>query len=892
MMTSAAPTHINAATRRLLLRDGSAAGIRLSCSDDRADMQRFFGELSPASRRLRFLAATNPTQELLTHLCTNDPGDAVTLVVVRRTDEGSHIIGVGSYFRTSATSAEVAFAVDDRFHGKGIATALLDRLAEIGCGEGFDYFFASVLSENLEMLDVFRDSGFEAHSTAEQGTVEVRLSLRPSVSHDAAADERDRLATIASLRTILTPRSVAVIGASRRESNLGRRVLDSLTAGGFQGEIYPVNPAASELAGRRCYESVRSLPAGIDLAVIAVPREAVLTTVDDCASIGVKGLVIISAGFAEADSRGRELQKELVERVRGYGMRMVGPNCMGIINNEPSVRLNASFADRIPAHGGITLASQSGGLGLAVLELAARRQLGLSTFVSLGNKADISGNDLLQYAEQDPRTSVVLLYLESLGNPRRFGQLARRVSRTKPIVVVKAGRTAAGSRAAASHTAGLAASELAIDGLFQQAGVIRADTIDELFDIATCLDLQPLPRGRRVAILTNAGGPGILAADACVGAGLEVPATCGGRSNPCDLIASAGADAYRQALETALASDDVDAVISIYTTINRTDTAPILESIQQVVADDRARGGSPKPVLICTVASPDTPPLRAGDETLPVFEFPEQAARALGKVAAYASWRATPPGGSLSFERMRLHEARELCRKVAHARGDTWLTTQEINQLMGAADLYLASGVLTHSADEAVALARIFGYPVVAKIVSANAVHKTEVGGVRLHLATDASVRSAFTELCAIAQERLGGVFEGILIQPMVANGTETLIGLSQDPTFGPLVAFGLGGVHVELFRDVAFRMAPLTDRDADELMRSIRGFPLLQGYRDRKPADVLAIRDVLLKLSYLGDAVPELLELEFNPVIAMPAGQGCHIVDVRARVGPVRRMA
>ena len=441
-----------------------------------------------------------------------------------------------------------------------------------------------------------------------------------------------------------------MIGASRRQSNLGRRVLDSLTACGFQGEIYAVNPAASELAGRRCHASVRNLPAGIDLAVIAVPRDAVLPTVDDCASIGVKGLVIISAGFAEADSRGRELQTELVERVRGYGMRMVGPNCMGIINNEPSVRLNASFADRIPAHGGITLASQSGGLGLAVLELAARRQLGLSTFVSLGNKADISGNDLLQYAEQDPRTSVVLLYLESLGNPRRFGQLARRVSRTKPIVVVKAGRTAAGSRAAASHTAGLAASELAIDGLFQQAGVIRADTIDELFDIATCLDLQPLPRGRRVAILTNAGGPGILAADACVGAGLEVPATCGGRSNPCDLIASAGADAYRRALKRC--SRPMTWTRSSRSTPPSTGPTPhrfsrAFNRWSPAIASAAVPGNQ---FSICTVASPDTPSPSGRRRNASRFRISRTGARALGKVAAYASWRATPPGGSLPFE--------------------------------------------------------------------------------------------------------------------------------------------------------------------------------------------------------------------------------------------------
>ena len=431
-----------ASTSRLVLRDGSTAGVRPATVSDRAAMRRFFEELSPESRRLRFLAAANASEELLTRLCDNrDPHKALTLIVCRRADRGTQIIGVGSYFAGSEASAEAAFAVDDRFHGRGIATALLERLAGFGRDQNFEYFSASVLPENYEMLSVFRDSGFDVHSTTDAGVVEVRLSLQSSSASIAAADERDRQATIASLRAILQPRTVAVIGASRRISNLGRRVLESLLGSGFKGPIYPVNPSAAELHGERCYFSARDLPAGIDLAIIAVPRESVLEAVDDCAAAGVKGIVVISAGFAETDDRGRELQAELVERVRGHGMRMVGPNCMGVINTSPAIGLNASFAERLPPPGRIALASQSGGLGLAVLNLAATRQIGLSTFVSLGNKADVSGNDLLQFGESDPGTSTILLYLESFGNPRRFAQLARRIGRTKPIVVVKAGRT-------------------------------------------------------------------------------------------------------------------------------------------------------------------------------------------------------------------------------------------------------------------------------------------------------------------------------------------------------------------------------------------------------------------------------------------------------------------
>jgi acyl-CoA synthetase (NDP forming) len=735
------------------------------------------------------------------------------------------------------------------------------------------------------MLDVFRDSGFDVFSTTEAGTVEVRLSLQPSTTSIAAADERARQATIASLRAILEPRAVAVLGASRRKSNLGRRVLESLMSSGFTGPIYPVNPSVSELHGVRCYASARELPAGVDLAIVAVPRESVLAAIDNCAAAGIKGIVVISAGFAETDARGRELQAELVERVRGYGMRMVGPNCMGVINTNPAVGLNASFAERLPPPGRIALASQSGGLGLAVLNLAAARQIGLSTFVSLGNKADISGNDILQYAEHDPSTSVVLLYLESFGNPRRFGQLARRVSRTKPIVVVKSGRTVAGHRAAASHTAGLAASELAVDGLFRQAGVIRADTIDEMFDLAACVDSQPLPPGRRVAILTNAGGPGILAADACVAGGLDVQATVAGITNPIDLIASADGAAYLDTMTKLLAADDVDAILAIYTTIESARTDEMLSSIAKGVVEGRRLGFTGKPVVVCTMASSDTAPLHAGDEILPVYEFPEQAARALGKAAEYAAWRAAPAGALVPFKDMRVREAREMCREIGRTRGDSWLTTQELHQLLHAADMRLAPAVLAHSADEAARLARVFGFPVVAKLASPQALHKTEVGGVRLHLANEQSVRTAFAELWATAEQALGGSLEGVLIQPMVTNATETLVGLTQDPMFGPLVAFGLGGTQVELFRDVAFRIAPLTDRDVDEMIHSVRGFPLLQGYRNRPQADLRALRDVLLKVSYLGAQIPELAELEFNPVMAMPDGHGCQIVDVRARV-------
>ena len=510
------------AADRAVLRDGSVVQLRLAGRGDRDELARFFHDLSFESLRRRFFSSAEPSDTLLDTFCSSsDPLQAATLLALRLVDGALRPIAVGSYFKIDATCAEAAFAVDDHFQGKGLGTVLLDRLAALAAAHGFTRFEAVTLSDNAAMLDVFRASGFEIHSANDHGCVTVQLSLDPTSLAVAAAERRDALATVASLRPLLEPASVAVVGASRDPGSIGRRVLRALSAGGFKGPIYPINPHATNLDGLQCFASVAGIPRGVDLAVIAVPRALVLDVVDQCAAAGVKSLVVLTAGFAEGGEEGRVLQQRLVDKVRGHGLRMVGPNCMGLLNANAEVRLNASFSPIVPPAGRVAFSSQSGALGLAILELATERGVGLSTFVSVGNKADVSGNDLLQYWEADPHTAVMLLYLESFGNPRRFARLARRIGRSKPIVVVKAGRTAAGSRAAGSHTAALAASDTGVDAPFHQSGVIRADTIDEMFDIATCLDAQPLPAGRRVAIVTNAGGPGILTVDACEAAGLR-----------------------------------------------------------------------------------------------------------------------------------------------------------------------------------------------------------------------------------------------------------------------------------------------------------------------------------------------------------------------------------
>ncbi len=888
---------------RLILRDGTSAGVRRSTGSDRAALAGFFHDLSAESRWHRFFAVTEPTRELLDRFTDSaDPRRAVTLLALRSTagDRDARIVGVASYLALTDTAAEVAFAVADRFQGKGIATLMLERLAAHAAQWGFLTFHASLLRDNVAMREVFRDSGFEVRSASEGGVVELQLSLSPSADGVAAAERRRQRATAESIRPLLEPRSIVLIGASRDPSKIGSRVLRALRTAGYQGRIFLVHPGASEIDGLPTVRSARDLPAGIDLAVISVPAPCVLATVDDCAAASVKSIVVITAGFAETGSEGLARQNALTERVRGYGMRMIGPNCMGLLNTDPGVRMNASFSPVCPPAGTIGLSSQSGALGIAILRLAAERHIGLSAFVSVGNKADVSSNDLLEYWESDPRTRVILLYLESFGNPRRFARLARRIGREKPIIALKAGRSQAGSRAAGSHTAALAAKDVAVDALFRQSGVIRAETIDEMFDIAACLDAQPLPSGTRVGIVTNAGGPGILAVDACEAAGLRVvefgpdvrtrlhaflPSTAS-VSNPIDMVASAGPAEYRQAIELLLTESDVDALIVVFTPIDESKSTSVLAGIKGGIAAARSRGVLTKPVLACIMSdSTDHLPLRVWSETIPTYAFPENAARALGKVAAYASWRSQPAGLFWTFDDVHVDEARAICRQ-ALARGDTWLTDHDVWGVLNAFGVPVAVHSLARTADEAAAFASIIGFPVAAKLASTKVTHKTELGAVRLNLASAAEVRAAFEDIVARTQRIVGpDAVDGVVIQPMITGGVETLIGITHDALFGPLVGFGIGGINVEVLGDVRFRVAPLTDRDADDLLHEIRGFPLLTGHRGRPPADIDALRDVLLRMSCLAEHVPEIAELDLNPVIALAPGAGCRVIDARIKV-------
>ncbi|HXV79177.1 MAG TPA: GNAT family N-acetyltransferase [Candidatus Binatia bacterium] len=884
---------------QLILRDGSTAAIWILRPKDKEALARFFASLSSAAKFRRFFSATQPSDRSLDSLLDNtNPHARLTLGVSRLVRGEFQIIAVGSYVARDQVTAEMAVEVDDRFQGKGIGTLLLERLALMAVMNGFRRFWAVTTAENKPMLDVFRNSGFELHTKATDGYVEIDLSVIPSEASVTRAEMRDRISTAASLRSFFRPRSVAVIGASRNPNSIGARLLNALVSSGFQGSIYPINPNASTIASLPSYPSMQALPQDPDLAVITVPPTAVLGVIDDCAARGVKSVVVITAGFAEIGPQGRELQQKLVERARGYGMRIIGPNCLGLLNAEPAVRLNASFAPHFPPSGQVAFCSQSGALGLAIIALARERQLGLSSFVSVGNKADVSGNDLLQYWEEDKGTHVILLYLESFGNPRRFARIARRVGLRKPIVALKAGRTGAGLRAASSHTAALAASDVAVEALFHQTGVTRAETIDEMFDVALALDAQPLPKGRRVGILTNAGGLGILCADSCEANGLMVqplqektmsrlrqflPATASIK-NPVDMIAAAGADEFRQAVEILLSVDEIDSLIVLAIDVGLADMVGVTAGICKGVTEARMLHGAGKTVLVSIMDEKmGRKPISVNDERLPNYAFPENAARVLGKLANYSEWRSQREGMIPEFNDIDTGAARAICQSALAKQGDGWLSAETVRRVLAAMALPLPDGGFCRTVDEAVGVASRLGFPVAVKLASRQIVHKTDAGGVRLNLQDESAVRQAFTEIQnRLAQDGKLEMMDGVVIQPMISGGVELMVGVTQDPSFGPLLGFGLGGIHVEILKDVSFRVAPITDRDAREMIRSLKGYRLLEGYRGHPSADIAAIETLLLRVSRLVEEVPEIAELDLNPVMALPPGQGCLIVDAR----------
>jgi acetyl coenzyme A synthetase (ADP forming)-like protein len=843
----------------VLLRDGTTLRLRAPVTADIDALVAFLDGLSRQSLYLRFHGLPTVNRRLVEPFVDPDWHERGHLVG----ELDGRVIALASYVRLrDPAAAEVAFAVADDYQRRGIGTRMLERLAARAAAVGIERFVAEVLPDNRQMLRVFEAVGFEATRTNESGTVEVTFEIAPTAHYLERVDERDHLASVASLRPFFAPTSVAVLGASRRRESIGGQLFRNIISAEFQGVAYPVNPAGDAVAGVKGYRSAADLPEVPDFAIVCLPAEHVLAGVTDALDRGTRAICVISAGFAEIGEEGRARQEELLAQVRSRGGRLIGPNCLGIAVSAP--QLNATFGPRELPPGPVAFSSQSGALGLALLEKAEERGIGLSAFVSIGNKADVSSNDLIEYWEDDPETAVIALYLESFGNPRKFGRIARRVARRKPILAMKSGTTSTGARAASSHTAALAGSEAAVEALFHQAGVIRARTLEELIDAATLFSRQPLPAGNRVAVLTNAGGLGILCADACDSAGLELPALAeetavalravlpaeASVANPVDMLGSATAPVYETALPLVLADPNVDAVIALF-------VPPVVAGAQDVAdAIGRAATGAQKPVLASVIAEG-----RVETATgLALFPYPESAARALGLAADRSEWLRRPAGSVPEVDGIDSSRARRVVEKRLVA-GEGWLSPAQAREVLEAYGVPVVPERVCAKATDAAAAARELGFPAVVKTAAAGA-HKTETGGVALGLATDAEVEAAAT--------RIG---LPVIVQPQLGGSAELLAGVVQDPVFGPLVAFGPGGVFAELIGQAEFRIAPLTDADAEELVTGGKAGVLVRGFRGKPPADEGALMDLLHRLGRLGEDLPELAELDLNPVIAGPDG-------------------
>jgi acetyl coenzyme A synthetase (ADP forming)-like protein len=851
---------------------------------DRDALSALNANVSDRAIYLRFFTVSRGTADAYLDVLLR-PADAQHHALVAIV--GDEIVGVAAFEGVDQVSAEVALLIHDTHQHEGIGTLLLEHLASVARHLGFERFVAEVLAENSGMIRVFRDLGFEVSSRSEREIVRISFELDPGPRVLAASDVREQGADAASLRPLLAPKSVAIIGAGSRPKSVGHQVLRNILDGGYTGRVYVVNPRHDAVLGIASVPSAIDLPIAPDLAIVAVPASHLLEVVRDCGQRGVRGVLVLTAGFGETGEAGRALQDEAVFLSRRYGMRLIGPNCLGVLNTDPAVRLNATFAPLPMNEGGLGLVSQSGALGIAVVVAAERSGLGISQFVSVGNKADVSSNDLLLAWEHDPRMSVIGLYLESFGNARKFARIARRVSRSKPIIAIKAGRSAAGQRAGQSHTAAAASSDAVVDALFAEAGVLRVDTMTEMLDVARVLSDQPVPDGPRLAIIGNSGGPEILAADAASAAGLTVaplePQTiallqeavpsAASLQNPVDLGASAQPEEIAAALRILLAADEVDSVLTVF-------TETLVADIDEVMnANATAAAASHKPVVATHVGGEPRSLSESGTgHRVPVFVFPEPAAAALGRAWQYAQIRSRKPIDlDLDYD-VDLAGARSLVRELLVGNAG-WLGAEDNARLLSHYGISLCPQRVVVTDDAAVTAAREFGYPVAIKIADGT-VHKSEVGGVRLGVQDDRELRRAFWSVIAAAPDATG-----VLIQPMVANGIEMILGAVQDPQFGPVVMVGAGGVLADLVADRGFRLAPLAEDEAAELVGGLRMARLLDGYRGTPVVSRAALATLLARLSRLVEDLPEVAEIDLNPVICR--GNNLVVVDAKVRLAP-----
>jgi acyl-CoA synthetase (NDP forming)/GNAT superfamily N-acetyltransferase len=851
--------------------DGGVVHLRPIRSSDADGILEFHSRLSDRTRYLRFFAAyPNIPPNDLRRFTQVDQHDQVALVGLL----GQRIVAVGRYHRLGETaSAEVAFVVRDDHQGRGLGSILLEHLAAAALENGIRRFEAEVLIENQLMVRVFRDAGYQVSRQLSHGVLHLEFDIDPTEQWQAVRDAREQAAEARGVHNVLHPTSVAVIGASTKPSKIGHAVFSNLLRAAFTGPVFPVNPTARSVRGVRAYPSVADIPDPVDLAVVAVPADLAAEALESCLTKGVRALVVLSAGFADAGSDGAVAERRLVERARQHGMRVIGPNALGVLNTAPSVSLNATLAPELPAAGRIGFFCQSGALGIAILAGLTNRGLGLSTFVSAGNRADLSGNDLLQYWQTDPATEVVLLYLETFGNPRKFARLARRLARDKPIVAVKSGRHSATVVEAGSNPD--LEDEATVQTLFEQSGVIRVQTLPQLFDTALLLAYQPLPAGPRVAVVSNSTALGALVSDALWDEGL-VPA-----GQPVNVGGSASAEQFAREVTRAVHSADADALIAVFVPPVTTPVGEYARVLRVASAD------AGKPVLSTFLAAEGVPAElavlgpdgRPGRGSVPSYSSPERAVAALARVLRYAQWRSAPPGTFSRPDRIDAGRARGLVDRVYRPGGPAvCLSDPDAAELLACYGIDVVPFRTVGSMAEAEAAAEELGYPVTLK-GGAQRWQRPELIGVRLDLASAAAVGNAYRELAQIT----GGA--ELHVQRMAPKGPSCVLEVLDDPSFGSLLSFGLSGIATELLGDRAHRVIPLSSQDAYDLVRAPRAAPLLTGYGGADPADLAGLAELALRLSWLVDDVPEVRSLRLGPVLAAP--DSASVTAATATLGP-----
>ncbi|WP_041450961.1 bifunctional acetate--CoA ligase family protein/GNAT family N-acetyltransferase [Hoyosella subflava] len=855
----------------VLAADGGVVHLRPITPADSDALVRFHAGLSERTRYLRYFGPyPRMSDRDVKHFTNVDHRDRVSFVLIL----GDDIIGVGLYeslhYSGTDNSAEVAFVIADAHQGRGLGSILLEHLADAAAQNGLTRFEAEVLAENRGMIAVFKEAGYEVSRSYDGSVAHLAFDIDPTEARFTVRDSRERMSEARSVRNVLHPGSIAVIGASTDPSKVGGAVLQNLLAAGFTGPVFPVHPDRVSVRGVRAYPTVRDIPDEVDLAVVAVPAPAIDEVLDDCLAKRVKALVVVSAGFSEASLDGVDAERRLVQSARAHGMRVIGPNALGVANTDPAVAMNASLVPILPPRGRIGFFCQSGALGIAILDTARRRQLGLSTFVSAGNRADLSGNDLLQYWDSDPETDVVLLYLESFGNPRKFSRIARRVARSKPVVAVKSGRHAAPFALAAT---GVALDESSVSALFEQTGVVQVSSISDLFDCALLFGYQPLPGGPRVAVVGNSTALGVLTVDAARGEGLDA-------ADPVDVGPHATPSEFASAISAALGSEDVDAVIAVFVPPVAVPAEPYAAALRET-----ARGAA-KPLLTTFLGSEGIPnelavlddsgaPLRG---SVPSYPGPERAVAALARAWRYSRWRNQPVSKVVRPDGMDPDKARDMIRKWLPVSGHRWLTDEETNRLIECYGIEVVPFRDVNSPEEAIVAAGELGFPVAVKAVGEQWQYRTDLLGVRLDLTRETSVRLAYEAIAEITGSSM------VRVQKMAAKGIGCTLGLQDDPSFGTLITFGLAGVISELVGDRAYQVPPLTEEAASALINAPKASPLLDGIRGAPPANKAALVELGQRVSALAVDLPEVRELLFHPVLAAP--EGASVIGAQIRIG------